>query len=90
MCLCTSPLSHSLFQCSQQLEPGWREQGAGVLHASLYWRGNDAPCPTQVLSTRYFVLSIHTYVFIGIKSLVVHTKIWYYNLDFDFYVQDIF
>lgn len=36
----------------QQLESGWREQGAGVLHASFYWRGYHAPCPSQVLPTR--------------------------------------
>lgn len=71
---------HSLFQCSQQLESGWREQGAGVLHASLYWRGNDAPCPTQVLPTRYFIFSLHSYDILGIKRLVGHTKMWYFQV----------
>lgn len=49
----------SVSKRTQQLESGRREQGAGVLHASLYWRGN-APCPTQVLPTRYFILLLHT------------------------------
>lgn len=60
ICLCFLP--SSLSQCSQQLESGWREQGAGFLHASFYWRGNHAPCPTQVLPTRYFSLFISTVV----------------------------
>lgn len=67
---------HSLFQRSQQLESGWREQGAGILHASLYWRGNDAPCPSKVLPTRYFLR--HSCDILCIKSLVGHTKVWYF------------
>lgn len=65
--------SSSVSERSQQLESGWREQGAGVLHASFYWRGYHAPCPTQVLPTRYALLSLHAHGLDGAHGFTFQT-----------------
>lgn len=53
--LCVPPPHSSVSKRSQQLESGWREQGAGVLYATIHRRGDDASGPSQILPTRYYM-----------------------------------
>lgn len=45
----------SVSERSQQLESGRREQGAGVLYATIQRRGDDASRPSQILPARYYM-----------------------------------
>ena len=74
MLMCSPPPS-SVSQHSPQLESGWREQGAGVLHASFYWRGDHASRPTEVLPTRYFLLLPHTQALWVARNIYSHFKL---------------
>lgn len=53
----------SVSQCFQQLEPGWRQQGANVLHVSFDWRCDHASCASQILPIRYFLIPPHREAF---------------------------